>query len=57
MDIGNCGQRAQRAENHIDTDITGQRAPGGREEVAGCFDSLPPVNGGLSTELGGSCCH
>lgn len=27
---------------------------GGREEVTGCFDSQPPVNGGLSTELGSS---
>lgn len=45
MDTGNCGWWAQRAEIHIDTDITGQWAPRGREEVTGCFDSLDPLNG------------
>lgn len=57
MDTGNCGWWAQWVEIHIDTDITGRWAPRGREGVTGCFDSLPPVNGSLSTELERSYCH
>ena len=36
---------------HTETDTRGQRAPGGREEVTGCFDSLAVPNGSLSTEF------
>lgn len=57
MDTGNCGWWAQEAEIHIDTDVTDQWAPRGREEVTGCFDSLPPLNGSLSTDLGRSHRH
>lgn len=34
----------------------GLHRPVGWEEVTGCLDSLPPLNGSLSTELGRSVC-